>query len=96
MGKTRNILKEYRLLVAVVIELIVVLILHFTGLTALAQIVATVFVGFVIILTAFDMAKQIMRREFGLDILAIIAMIATLAVGGIHSGIDYCSNAHRR
>ena len=81
MGKTRNILKEYRLLVAVVIELIVVLILHFTGLTALAQIVATVFVGFVIILTAFDMAKQIMRREFGLDILAIIAMIATLAVG---------------
>lgn len=81
MGKTRNILKEYRLLVAVVIELIVVLILHFTGLTALAQIVATVFVGFVIILTAFDMAKQIMRREFGLDILAIIAMVATLAVG---------------
>lgn len=81
MGKTRNILKEYRLLVAVVIELIVVLILHFTGLTALAQIVATVFVGFVIILTVFDMAKQIMRREFGLDILAIIAMIATLAVG---------------
>lgn len=68
-------------MVAVVIELIVVLILHFTALTALAQIVATVFVGFVIILTAFDMAKQIMRREFGLDILAIIAMIATLAVG---------------
>lgn len=68
-------------MVAVVIELIVVLILHFTGLTALAQIVATVFVGFVIILTAFDMAKQIMRQEFGLDILAIIAMIATLAVG---------------
>lgn len=76
-----SILKEYRLLVAVIIELIVVLILHFTGLTALAQIVATVFVGFVIILTAFGMAKQIMRREFGLDILAIIAMIATLAVG---------------
>ena len=77
----RNILKEYRLLVAVVIELIVVLILHFTGLTASAQIVATVFVGFVIILTAFDMVKQIIRREFGLDILAVIAMIATLAVG---------------
>lgn len=77
----RNILKEYRLLVAVVIELIVVLILHFTGLTASAQIVATVFVGFVIILTAFDMIKQIIRREFGLDILAVIAMVATLAVG---------------
>ena len=43
--------------------------------------VATVFVGFVIILTAFDMAKQIIRREFGLDILAVIAMVATLAVG---------------
>ena len=77
----RNILKKYRLLVAVVIELIVVLILHFTGLTATAKIVATVFVGFVIILTAFDMVKQIIRREFGLDILAVIAMVATLAVG---------------
>lgn len=43
--------------------------------------VATVFVGFVIILTAFDMAKQVMRGEFGLDILAVIAMVATLAVG---------------
>ena len=27
------------------------------------------------------MAKQIIRREFGLDILAVIAMVATLAVG---------------
>lgn len=81
MGKASNILKEYRLLVAVAIELIVVLILYFTGLTAAAQIVATVFVGFVIILTVFDMVKQIMRGEFGLDILAVIAMVATLAVG---------------
>lgn len=81
MGKARSILKEYRLLVAVAIELIVVLILHFAGLTDAAQIVATVFVGFVILLTTFDMIKQVMRREFGLDILAVIAMIATLAVG---------------
>ncbi|MDO5030473.1 MAG: heavy metal translocating P-type ATPase [Corynebacterium sp.] len=86
MSKGSSILKEYRLLIAVAIELIVVLTLYFTGLETAAQIVATVFVGFVIILTTVDMVKQVMRREFGLDILAVIAMIATLAVGEYIAG----------
>ena len=76
-----RIFREYKLLAAVLVELIVVLALHFSGLTTAAQLVATVFVGFVILLTVIDMVKQLMRREFGLDILAVVAMTASLAVG---------------
>ncbi|WP_231863271.1 heavy metal translocating P-type ATPase [Brevibacterium ravenspurgense] len=76
-----RIFREYKLLAAVLAELIVVLALHFSGLTTAAQLVATVFVGFVILLTVIDMVKQLMRREFGLDILAVVAMTASLAVG---------------
>ena len=76
-----RIFREYKLLAAVLVELIVVLALHFSGLTTAAQLVATVFVGFVILLTVIDMVKQLLRREFGLDILAVVAMTASLAVG---------------
>lgn len=76
-----RIFREYKLLAAVLVELIVVLALHFSGLTTAAQLVATVFVGFVILLTVIDMVKQLMRRELGLDILAVVAMTASLAVG---------------
>lgn len=81
MGTVMRIFREYKLLAAVLVELIVVLALHFSGLTTAAQLVATVFVGFVILLTVIDMVKQLMRREFGLDILAVVAMTASLAVG---------------
>ncbi|OFS27854.1 heavy metal translocating P-type ATPase [Brevibacterium sp. HMSC07C04] len=81
MGTVARIFREYRLLAAVLVELIVVLVLHFSGHTGAAQLVATVFVGFVILLTVIDMVKQLMRREFGLDILAVVAMTASLAVG---------------
>ncbi len=81
MGTVMRIFREYKLLAAVLVELIVVLALHFSGLTTAAQLVATVFVGFVILLTVIDMVKQLMRRELGLDILAVVAMTASLAVG---------------
>lgn len=81
MGTVMRIFREYKLLAAVLVELIVVLALHFSGLTTAAQLVATVFVGFVILLTVIDMVKQLLRREFGLDILAVVAMTASLAVG---------------
>lgn len=81
MGTVARIFREYRLLAAVLVELIVVLVLHFLGHTGAAQLVATVFVGFVILLTVIDMVKQLLRKEFGLDILAVVAMTASLAVG---------------
>lgn len=76
-----NVFRRYRLLAAVLIELIVVLVLHFSGQTTAAQWIATIFVGFVILLTVIDMVKQILRKEFGLDVLAVVAMTASLAVG---------------
>lgn len=81
MGTVMRIFREYKLLAAVLAELLVVLALHFSGYTGAAQLVATVFVGFIIVLTVIDMVKQLLRREFGLDILAVVAMTASLAVG---------------
>lgn len=53
---------------------------------ALAAVAFTV-VGLVIILTAVDMAKDLMGGHWGLDILAVIAMIATLFVGEYVAGL---------
>ena len=46
-----------------------------------AQIVATVYVALFVLWTSVDMVRDIMRGNFGLDILAVVAMVATIAVG---------------
>lgn len=46
-----------------------------------AQLLATVYVSIIVLMTAVDMAKDIRRGHYGLDILAVVAMVATLAVG---------------
>lgn len=46
-----------------------------------AQIVATVYVVLFVLWTSVDMVRDIMRGNFGLDILAVVAMVATIAVG---------------
>ena len=77
----RKFIKQYPLVVAVLIELIVVLILAAMGQGLIAQIIATVFVGAVVLYTAYGMVKEIIGGHFGLDILAVVAMVASLAVG---------------
>jgi heavy metal translocating P-type ATPase len=59
----------------------VVLTLLGLGHGAAAQVIATVYVGVVVLFTAVDMVKDILRGHYGLDILAVVAMVATLAVG---------------
>ena len=46
-----------------------------------AQLLATAYVSVVVAVTAVGMVKDILRGHWGLDILAVIAMVATLAVG---------------
>ncbi|WP_261624612.1 heavy metal translocating P-type ATPase [Nesterenkonia marinintestina] len=46
-----------------------------------AQWTATAYVALVVVLTGIDMVRDMMRGHWGLDILAVMAMIATLAVG---------------
>lgn len=60
---------------------LVVLALLGLGQAPAAQLLATVYVSIIVLMTAVDMAKDIRRGHYGLDILAVVAMVATLAVG---------------
>lgn len=60
---------------------VVVLALLGLGQAPAAQLLATVYVSIIVLMTAVDMAKDIRRGHYGLDILAVVAMVATLAVG---------------
>lgn len=58
-----------------------VLGLWVSGLGTPAQIVATIWVGLVVVWTVVQMVRDMLQGNFGLDVLAVMAMIATLAVG---------------
>lgn len=79
---------HYPLLTASVIVGLVVLALALSGgawgdgtLVAASRWLATGWVALVVGWTAIGMVRQILRGHLGLDILAVVAMIATLAVG---------------
>lgn len=48
---------------------------------------AVVVIGIVIVVTVVDMVRDLMTGHWGLDILAVIAMVATLAVGEYLAGL---------
>src|SRR5699024_2048303 len=50
-------------------------------------VTAYLVLGIVIVVTAIDMVRDLMRGHWGLDILAVIAMIATLAVQEYVAGL---------
>ena len=59
----------------------VVIALWGSGYHGAAQALATAYVSVVIVVTAVGMVRDILRGHWGLDILAVVAMVATLAVG---------------
>lgn len=58
-----------------------VLVLHAVGEQAIGRWVATVYVGGFVAWTLIGMVRDVLRGHVGLDILAVVAMVATLAVG---------------
>ena len=73
-------LRRYPLAITTLLVLALTVALWGTGSPA-ARWVATGYVAIIIVLTVVDMVKQVLRGSFGLDILAVVAMIAALAVG---------------
>lgn len=80
MNTVARILRRYPLAITTLLVLALTVALWWMDSPA-ARWVATVYVGFIIVLTIIDMVKQVLRGSFGLDILAVVAMIAALAVG---------------
>lgn len=76
-----NLVRKYPLVWCTLVLLPIVVTLALTGNDQIARPVATVYVSAVIALTVIDMVRDILRGNFGLDILAVVAMIAALAVG---------------
>lgn len=72
--------KKYFLAIATLVALAVVVTLWAIDSPA-ARWVATMYVSVIILITAVDMVKSVLRGNFGLDILAVVAMVASLLVG---------------
>lgn len=64
-----------------VVVLAAVLLLHVVGEDVLGRWIATVCVAAYVVWTLVGMVRDVMRGHVGLDILAVVAMVATLAVG---------------
>lgn len=81
MSSVFGALRRYPLVAATLLVLGTVLVLEATGLGEPARWIATVYVGGIIVWTAIGMIRDIIAGHWGLDILAVVAMGASLAVG---------------
>ncbi|WP_277049800.1 heavy metal translocating P-type ATPase [Ruania albidiflava] len=76
-----TLVRRYPLVVTTVVAGLVVLFLALLGLPVAAQVTATIYVGAIAGWTAIGMVRDILRGHWGLDVLAVVAMVATLTVG---------------
>ncbi len=81
MRKIRDAARRYPLVGATILIGLIVLVTALLGYTTIAQVLATIYVGGVVLWTVVDMVRDMMAGNFGLDVLAVMAMVATLAVG---------------
>ena len=76
-----RVLGRYPVITVTVVVLAAVLLLHVVGEDVLGRWIATVGVAAFVVWTLVGMVRDVMRGHVGLDILAVVAMVATLAVG---------------
>ena len=81
MTRLSRFARSYPLVAVTLAVLALVLGLHAAGLDAAAAVIATVYVAGNIAWAAVGMAREVLRGHFGLDILAVVAMTASLLVG---------------
>ncbi|MCX6502080.1 MAG: heavy metal translocating P-type ATPase [Microbacterium sp.] len=74
-------IRRYPTIAASLVVLALVLVLLATGSATTARWIATISVSAFIVWTLIGMVRDVLRGHVGLDILAVVAMIATLAVG---------------
>lgn len=87
MSSTVEFLRNRKLMMFVLVGLATGVMLWLTGAEMALGVTAYLVLGIVIVITAIDMFKDLMRGHWGLDILAVIAMIATLAVQEYVAGL---------
>ncbi|WP_404433793.1 cadmium-translocating P-type ATPase [Microbacterium lacus] len=81
MSRRIRLLTRYPVITATVIVGIVVLSLDLAELDRASRWLATLYVSAIIVWTLIGMIRDVMHGRVGLDVLAVVAMVATLAVG---------------
>ena len=76
-----NLLRRYPLVLATIVVGLLVAVLYLASVPTAARVAATVYVLGIITWVSVGMVKDILRGHWGLDILAVVAMGATLATG---------------
>lgn len=76
-----RVLSSYPVITLTLVALIAVLALEWSEQVAGGAWVSTVYVSLIVAWTLIGMIRDVMRGHVGLDVLAVIAMVATLAVG---------------
>lgn len=76
-----RVLWRYPAITTTVLVFVSVLVLHAVDAPALGRGVATGYVAVFVVWTLVGMVRDVLRGHVGLDILAVVAMVATLAVG---------------
>ena len=87
LSSTVEFLRNRKLMIFVLVGLATGVVLWLTGADTPLAVTAYLVLGIVIVITAIDMFNDLMRGHWGLDILAVIAMIATLAVQEYVAGL---------
>ncbi|MET4060921.1 heavy metal translocating P-type ATPase [Arthrobacter sp. UYP6] len=82
----KRALRRYPLVAATIVVLAVVLLLE-TSAPAAAAWLASLYTLGIVVVTGVGMVRDIMRGHWGLDILAVVAMLATVAVGEYIAGL---------
>lgn len=76
-----RLLSRYPAITATVVVFLGVAILHAVDAAVIGRWIATAYVAVFVIWTLVGMVRDVLRGHVGLDILAVVAMVATLAVG---------------
>ncbi|UPL10292.1 heavy metal translocating P-type ATPase [Microbacterium sufflavum] len=79
--RSLGLLWRYPVITLTVLAFALVGVLHAVDQQQVGRWIATVYVAAVVVWTLIGMVRDVLRGHVGLDILAVVAMVATLAVG---------------
>lgn len=85
--RIQRFLTRYPLVAVTLVVLVGAVSAFFAGAVTLAAWSASAWVLFVVTLTSIEMVKDILAGHWGLDILAVVAMVATIVVGEYFAGL---------
>ncbi|HEY4615736.1 MAG TPA: heavy metal translocating P-type ATPase, partial [Citricoccus sp.] len=88
--RSSSVVRSYPWVAITLLALAVVLVLEFSGTGGAARWTATVFGAAVVLKTGVGMVRDLLRGHWGVDVLAVTAIGATLAVGEYLAALVVC------